>query len=243
MARRKSMKENRGKAEAQSKRPYLKWMAGIVAIALLVAVVGYVAIIRGMVPGAAKAQQVSAPQVKSLGSQEARLSLVEYADFQCPFCGLFARNTKDDLIDKYVKTGLVRLEYKHFPIVGEESLWAAHASECAAEQGRFWDYHDKLFKSQAGENKGAFSKSNLKAFAAEIGLQEDSFNTCMDSGKYLEAIKSDFDEGSRLGARATPTFFLNGNKIIEGAQPFQVFETAINNELIKGILGSGSAGG
>ena len=243
MTSKKSTKENRGKAEAQNKRPYLKWIAGMVAIALLGAIVGYLVMIRGMIPDPIKAQQMSVPQAKSLGSQEARLTLVEYADFQCPFCGLFARNTKDELIDKYIKTGLVRLEYKHFPIVGEESLWAAHASECAAEQGRFWEYHDKLFKSQAGENQGAFSKSNLKGFAAEIGLQEESFNTCMDSGKYLEAIKSDFDAGSRLGARATPTFFLNGNKIIEGAQPFQAFETAINNELIKGVPGSGSTGG
>lgn len=240
----KSRTAKQSKATARSNRPYLKWIAGMVTLALLVAVAAYVSIIRGMTAGkAVTAQQMSPLQAKNLGSQEARLTLVEYADFQCPFCGLFARKTKDELIGKYVKTGLVRMEYKHFPIVGEESLWAAHAGECAAEQGRFWDYHDKLFTSQAGENRGAFSKSNLKRFAKELGLQEEAFNACMESGRYLEAIKSEFDEGNRLGVRATPTFFLNGNKIVEGARPFQAFENAINNELIKGVPGQGNASG
>ena len=232
MTRRNTTKQNR--AKTNNKRSYIKWLGGVAAIALLIVVAALIVIIRDSMPNNAKAQQVTTLQVKSVGSENARMTMVEYADFQCPFCGMFAKQTEAQFMNKYVKTGVVRFEYKHFPIIGQESLWAAHAGECAAEQDRFWDYHNKLFQSQAGENKGAFSKDKLKSFAKELGLQEKSFNACMDSGKYLEAIRTEYNEGMGLGVRSTPTFFLNGTKI-EGAQPLQVFQDAVQNELFKTI--------
>lgn len=250
MAHRNSSRHDRGKAG--SKKPGFQFRArpgsprvprasgniaklagGVAAaITLVIAAVALISIIKDSIPGNVKAQQTSGLPAKSMETDHARITMVEYADFQCPFCGAFAKQTEAQFIEKYVKTGLVRFEYRHFPFLGAESLWAAHAAECAAEQDRFWDYHDKLFRSQAGENKGAFSRDKLKGFAVDLGLQEKAFNSCMDSGTYLQAIKAEHDEGRRLGVRSTPTFFLNGTKL-EGAQPLQVFENAVQNELLK----------
>jgi protein-disulfide isomerase len=108
--------------------------------------------------------------------------------------------------------------------LGDESIWAAEASECANDQGKFWEYHDLLFQSQNGENQGAFNKDNLKGFAAKLGLDTAKFNECLDSGKYTAQVQSDSDAGSQLGVRSTPTFVVNGQPLV-GAQPFETFQT------------------
>ncbi len=129
-------------------------------------------------------------------------------------------------------TGKVRFAFRHFAFIGQESSWAAEASECANEQGRFWDYYDKLFEEQAGENVGAFSKENLKRFAAELGLDTEQFNQCLDSGKYQEKVRQETLEGKRAGVRGTPTLFVNG-QLIERGGDYRVLSAVIESELQK----------
>lgn len=115
--------------------------------------------------------------------------------------------------------GKVRLVYRHFAFLGPESVLAASASDCAAEQGMFWPYHHKLYAEQAGRDRGTFSKENLKRFAAEVGLDAASFNACVDSDRYVEQVRAETEEGRRRGVQATPTLFVNGQKI-EGVPDF-----------------------
>jgi protein-disulfide isomerase len=132
----------------------------------------------------------------------------------------------------YVKTGVVRLGYLHFAFLGPESGWAAEASECADDQGKFWEYHDKLFASQAGENQGTFIRGNLKKFAADLKLNTDTFNACLDSGKYASVVEQETSFLESLGVQSTPTFLLNATPIA-GALPFEQFQQMIETEKAK----------
>lgn len=122
--------------------------------------------------------------------------------------------------------------YWHFAFLGDESFQAAEASECAADQDAFWEYHDLLFNNQNGENRGAFSTENLKAFAAELDLDTDEFNQCLDSGKYTEAVSSATGAAQSIGVRSTPAFIVNGQPVV-GAQEFAFFQQLIEDELEK----------
>jgi protein-disulfide isomerase len=132
----------------------------------------------------------------------------------------------------YVKTGVVRFGYLHFAFLGPESGWAAEASECADEQGKFWEYHDLLFARHGGENQGAFSKDNLKKFAADLKLNTGTFNTCLDSGKYASVVQADAEFLQSLGVQSTPTFLINATPIA-GALPFDQFQKIIESEKAK----------
>ncbi len=114
--------------------------------------------------------------------------------------------------------------------LGPESQYAAEASECAAEQEAFWEYHDYLFEHQAGENQGAFNKDNLKQFAIDLGLDSKAFNECLDTGKYTELVQTMTQTAQSLGVNSTPAFVINGRAIL-GAQPFNAFEQIIQQEL------------
>ena len=121
----------------------------------------------------------------------------------------------------------MRFGYLNFAFLGDESQWSAEAAECAGDQNAFWDFHDYLFSHQNGENKGAFSKDNLKAFAADMGLDTDAFNTCLDKGKYTQLVKDQTSLGQQLGISSTPTFAINGQAIV-GAQSFDTFKQKID---------------
>lgn len=127
-------------------------------------------------------------------------------------------------------SGKVRFGYFHFAFLGEESFWAAEASECAADQARFWEYHDALFARQNGENQGAFSKDNLKQFAVELGLEAEAFNACLDSGQHAATVQNESAFAQALGVRSTPSFVLNGQPIV-GGQPFEFFQQAFDQVL------------
>lgn len=121
--------------------------------------------------------------------------------------------------------------YRHFAFLGPESQWAAQASECAAEQDAFWEYHDLLFFDQyGGENQGAFSQENLKQFAGDLGLDTEAFNTCLDSGRYESVVTAQRTTAQQLGVRSTPAFLINGQPVV-GAQPFETFQQIIESEL------------
>ena len=117
--------------------------------------------------------------------------------------------------------------YKHFAFLGQESVWAAQASECAADQGKFWEYHDLLFNRQAGENEGVFTKESLLGFAGEIGLDAARFEPCLMNDETLDRVQADVQEGRRANVTGTPTFFVNGQPLA-GAQPFETFKAVID---------------
>lgn len=166
----------------------------------------------------------------SQGSPDAPVVIVEYSDFQCPYCGLHFREVEGRLKEGYVNKGQVRLVYKHLTILGDESVWAALASECAADQDKFWEFHDLVFSKQNGENQGAFNQDNLKSWAAELELDTAAFNECLDSKKHLDVVQANTLEAKQLGIRGTPGFFVDDTPIA-GAESFEVFQQVIEEKL------------
>jgi len=168
----------------------------------------------------------------SLGDPKASVTVVEFADFQCPFCGRFFEQTEPQIMDQYVKAGKVRFVYRNFAFLGQESQDAALAADCANEQGRFWDFHDYLFSHQNGENQGAFSVANLKQFAQTLKLDSAKFNACLDSKKYFSEIQKDMADAQALGVTATPSMFVNSTSVV-GAVSFAEISKVIEQELAK----------
>lgn len=163
---------------------------------------------------------------KSKGAADAPVVVMEYGDFQCPACRQFTVDAKRRLEDEYVSKGQVRFVFRNFAFLGAESQWAAEAAECANDQGRFWDYYDKIFKEQNGENVGTFGKDNLKRFATDLSLDTGQFNACLDSGKYTAKVRQETREGELAGVRGTPTIFVN-DKLINKASNYVVLQQAI----------------
>ncbi len=159
----------------------------------------------------------------SLGEASAPVTVEEYADFQCPACGAFARGTLQDIKEKYVKTGQVKLILHHFAFIGDESTRAAEASECANDQGKFWEYVDLLFENQAGENQGAFADAKLISFAQQLELDTERFKTCLDSRQHLAEVQASTAAGSARGINSVPTLFING-QMVRGAISLEKFE-------------------
>ncbi len=159
------------------------------------------------------------------GDFNAPVTLVEFSDFQCPFCGRH-EPTLNKILNDYPKQ--VRLVYKHFPLPFHQyGQKAAEASECADEQGKFWEYHDKLF-----ENQSDFSIDNFKKWAADLKLNTGQFNSCLDSGKYTNKVQADYQEGAQKGVNGTPATFING-QMISGALPYGSFQQVIDSILKK----------
>lgn len=209
-----------------------RMLIGVVAVAV-VAVIGLVAAgaaFRGnddSPPVSAGAVSGAPQNGKIKGNPNAPVTIVEYADFQCPACGQYAKTIAQDIDEAYVKTGVVKVEFRHYAFLGKESQRAAEASECAAEQGRFWDYHTALFNAQRGENRGAFSDDRLKAIANGMGFDSAAFTTCFDSGRYTERVKASTEEGKAQGVNSTPTFFINNQKVV-GVGPFDSYKRVID---------------
>jgi protein-disulfide isomerase len=167
----------------------------------------------------------------TLGTPGAPVSIVEFSDFQCSFCRKFWANTLPQLKETYIKRGQVRFTYRHVAVLGKFSEQAAAAAECAGEQGKFWEYHDRLFATDPGLG---FTHSNLKQYALQLKLKPSDFGHCLDSGKYRQTVGADRAAAAALGVRGTPTFFVN-RQLLVGAQPFDVFRAAIDEELGKGV--------
>ncbi len=134
---------------------------------------------------------------------------------------------KPVLAKEYVDTGKVEFVYKHSAFLGQESLWAAEAAECAADQNKFWEYHDLLFSRQSGENQGAFAKDKLLGFAQGLGLDMARFEPCLKNDQTLDRVRADTQEAQQAGVSGTPTFFING-QVLEGAQPYEAFQKVID---------------
>ena len=158
------------------------------------------------------------------GNQNALVTIVEFSDFQCPFCEKTYLVVKQ-LLSKY--DGRVKLAYRDFPLrqIHSQAQAGAEAARCAGEQDKFWEYHDLLF-----ENQSKLDSASLAGHAVSLGLNPEQFNTCLSSGKYKAAIEQDLQEGVQAGITGTPGFFINGI-FINGAHPASVFEKAVESEL------------
>ena len=160
------------------------------------------------------------------GQKSAPVTIVEFSDFQCPFCARFYTDTLTQIQKDYIDTGKVKIVYRDFPLSFHTNAQpAAEAAECADDQGKFWQFHDKLF-----ENQQALSGDNYKLWAKELGLDTKKFNDCVDSNKYASEVQKDMTDGQAAGVSGTPAFFVNG-QFLSGAQPYAAFKSAIDAAL------------
>lgn len=160
-----------------------------------------------------------------LGSETAPITIVEFSDYECPYCRQWHSEVYSKLIDTYGDQ--IRFVYRDFPLenIHVNAKPAAEAANCANEQGFFWDYHDLLFSMEQGLSSEAYQE-----YAGQLGMDEEAFQECIESGRYQQEVQSDFDFAANLGVRSTPTFFINGIAVV-GAQPFEVFQQVIEKEL------------
>jgi len=193
-------------------------------------VTGEESIVGNNQPQVGQKVDVESGKLPALGEKQAKVTIIEFADFQCPFCKRLFDESISQIKKDYIDTGKVKLYFRHFAFLGEESNWAGEASECANEQGQFWQYHDYLYQNQGGENVGAFSKDNLKGFAAALGLNTSQFNTCLDGGKYAKTVQDDVSAGQTAGVTGTPTMFINGTMLV-GAEPYTNIKAQIEKAL------------
>jgi protein-disulfide isomerase len=169
---------------------------------------------------------VSAGDDPAKGPATAPITIVEFSDFQCPYCSR-VNPTLKQLDEKYGSK--LRVVFRDFPLVQihKEAVKAAEAAQCANDQGKFWEMHDKLFSNQS-----KLQVEGLKQSATEIGLDAAAFNQCLDSGKYTAEVQKDAEEGASYGVTGTPAFFING-RLLSGAQPLENFVTVIDEELAR----------
>jgi protein-disulfide isomerase len=172
------------------------------------------------------------------GDKGAKLTLIEFSDYQCPFCGRYFRETLPQLQKEYVETGKLRYVFRNFPIesIHPQAFKAAEAAQCAGEQGKYWEMHDRLFGNQS-----ALAPADLPGHARALGLDVAKFEQCLESGQIAASIRQDQADGQKAGVRGTPSFFLGlttpageavrALRMIQGAQPYAAFKEAIDSLL------------
>lgn len=178
-----------------------------------------------------KTVTIDADDNPAKGPADAKVTIVEFSDFQCPYCGRFVQQTLPQILSNYGDK--VRFVFMNFPLtsIHENAQKAAEAGECANEQGAFWQFHDIMF-----QNQSALTVDNLKSYAAQLNLDTAKFNECLDSGKMADAVAADMAVAEKAATDAgltrfgTPAFFINGNSL-QGAQPYDVFKAAIDAAL------------
>ena len=183
--------------------------------------------------------KISADDDPIIGNPDAPITIIEFTDFQCPFCARFHTQTLPLILEEYIEQGKVKLVVRDFPIqsIHPNAVAASVASECANEQGKVKEMHDMLFYNQNEWNKQETvdALSLFSQYAAEIQLEQETFDSCLNSGKYLEEIKNDLDDGRDYGVTGTPGFFIGNDQIgyveLKGAQPFDSFKKVIDAQL------------
>ena len=170
-----------------------------------------------------------------LGNPNAPITMVEFGDYQCTFCSKFFHETENSIITNYIKTGKVKILFKDYIILGQDSINAANAAHCANDQKLFWEYHSMLYNNWAGENTGWADLAHLHEFANTLGLDMDVFSTCMSDLKWNELVNLSSKDGQKLGVSGTPTFFVidQNNDVIKivGAQHYDVFKQIFDSLL------------
>jgi protein-disulfide isomerase len=165
------------------------------------------------------------------GEADAPVTIVEYSDYQCPYCARYVMETMPRIMSEYVATGQVRYAYKDFPLeFHTQAQLAAQAARCAGEQGAYWEIHDQLFASQESWSGNDNAATVFAGWATDLGLDETDFTECLESERYAAEVKADLQEGAGFGVSGTPAFFVNG-QFISGAQPYEVFQAAIEAAL------------
>ncbi len=195
---------------------------------------------------AAPQPSVSATQVMQLtshdsilGNANAPVTLIEYGDYQCPFCGQFFSQTQSQIVADYVNTGKVKMVFRNFAFLGAESTAAAQAAECSEEQNKLWAYHDALYAGKVAddqrggsEDDGFFNRALFLKLASQVGLNVPQFTSCLDSNKYASQVAQEKSDASAAGVNSTPTVFINGQQVL-GAQPYSAFKSVIDAALAK----------
>ena len=167
----------------------------------------------------------------AIGDPDAPITIVEFSDYQCPFCVRHFQQTYPRIVDEYVDAGIVRYVFKDFPLnsIHPQAAQAAEAARCAGDQDAFLEMHDMLFERQMLWG-GQDAAEAFTGFADDLGLDADAFSQCLASGKYEDAVNVDLGQGIELGVTGTPAFFINGYGV-SGAQPYELFEQAIESLL------------
>ena len=170
-----------------------------------------------------------------LGSADAKVLMIEFGDYQCPSCRMFWKDIEPRLKKDYIDTGKVKLVFRDFPLMQShpEALLAAMAVNCAGEQGKYWQYHDKVFREQynKGDDVIRLKAADLKKWAKDVGVDQPKFDQCLDSEKFKEEVMKDKADGDAAGVQGTPTFFING-RVMGGAQTYPEYRKVID-ELLK----------
>jgi len=210
---------------------------------------GTAAVVPAAAPVAPAAQQPGAPAVPNAadvlkkltmghfpakGNANAKVTVVEFADFRCPFCEKFFSDTEPQILKDYVDTGKVKFVFRNYAFLGPASAVAANAVECANDQGKFWEMYDYLYKNQPPESDiSMYTTDGLTTGAATtIGLNTDQFRSCLDTKKFDKNQAADLAEGQSIGVNGTPTFYVNGTQLV-GAQPYAAIKAVIDQELAK----------
>ncbi|MFN2479848.1 MAG: DsbA family protein [Pseudonocardiaceae bacterium] len=218
------------------------WLGGLIALVVL-AVLGAVSLsatsstgssgrsgVAGADPGT-QARLAAARRIPgdplALGRPDAPVVISEWGDFQCPFCRAYTLNTEPSLVRQYVDSGRVRLEWHDFAYLGPESALAARAARAAGRQGRFWQYHDALYRQQGRENSGAVSDASLIATARSLGLDPVRFQRDYADPAIAAQVSADRELGAALGVTGVPSFIIGGQMIV-GAEPLATFHQVID---------------
>lgn len=233
--KRQAIRDKR-RQEQRKQRMYI--ILGVIAVALVIALI---LIIPSLMPAGeiVTITPKERPMVegRSMGDPDAPVKIDVYVDFQCPACKDYSETVESQVVERYVASGEVYYTFRHFPFIDDNSVrnesdQAANASMCAAEQERFWDYHDILFANWNGENQNAFNDKRLVAFAESLELDMDAFNQCFQANKYKDDIESDLAAGRMKGVTGTPSVFVNGEHLTPGFVPsFEQISQAVDAAL------------
>jgi protein-disulfide isomerase len=172
-----------------------------------------------------------------LGDESAPISIVEFGDYQCPFCKRFFDQTEPQLMQEYVMNGKAKFYFLDFALVGPDSLTLAEGAWCAEEQGKYYQYHDYVYSNQGDENSGWGTPEKVKSFARDLGLDVEEFSLCLDSKKYESRVQQLTAMAQGLGSTGTPTSFIGNKELgftrIIGAQPYAAFQQVLDSLLAK----------
>jgi protein-disulfide isomerase len=208
VSRREDLKSKRRRQDKNQRLiPFI--VIGAVAVVVLAIVIGSTL--------AKGTTDVSQARGSALGNASAPVRVEEFGDYQCPACAAFFINLEPQVVKDYVDTGKIYFSFTPFSFIGQESTDAAMAAYCARDQNKFWEYHDYLYNNQSGENKGNFSVARLEQFAQTLGLNADTFKTCLEGKKYSAQVQSDYDYGVGKNITSTPSFLVDGKLVSQDA--------------------------
>jgi protein-disulfide isomerase len=215
----KKRPNRRGSGKGKSGRYFALWVFGgvFIVIAIIVGV---------LVFSPSNTAPPTDPLDKSQGPATAKVVVTEYGDFQCPACKQFALEIAPKIKTDFVDTGMIRFRFRQMAFIGDESKLASEASECANDQGRFWDYYEKLYQNQGGENTGTYTNASLAGYAQDLKLDMTKFNACLTSHKYKAKVTQETTTGENSGITSTPSVMIN-DKLADWGGDYTQLQTLI----------------